>query len=48
MISISAGLITAACDVNAMPRPLRSVIPECFYRESKRNSDWTPDENIRG
>ena len=20
-----------------------SVIPECFYRESRRNGDWTPD-----
>jgi general secretion pathway protein G len=25
-----------------------SVIPECFYRESRRNQDWTPDEDIRG
>jgi hypothetical protein len=25
-----------------------SVIPECFYRESRRNHDWTPDKNFRG
>ena len=22
---------------------LESVIPDCFYRESRRDRDWTPD-----
>jgi hypothetical protein len=22
---------------------LESVIPECFYRESRRDQNWTPD-----
>jgi hypothetical protein len=26
---------------------LESIIPECFYRESKRDRNWPPDQNIR-
>lgn len=26
----------------------QSVIPECLYRESRKNSGWTPDKDIRG
>jgi hypothetical protein len=49
MISISAGLIRPQfAESTLFPDFLESVIPECFYRESRRNSDWTPDENIRG
>jgi hypothetical protein len=25
------------------PDLLESVIPECFYRESRRDRNWTPD-----
>jgi hypothetical protein len=27
---------------------LKSIIPACFKRESRRVRDWTLDKNIRG
>jgi hypothetical protein len=43
-LSITAGL-TPASLLRKEPFPdfLESVIPECFYRESRRDRNWTPD-----
>jgi len=43
-LSITAGL-TPASLLRKEPFPdfLESVIPECFYRESRRDRSWTPD-----
>ena len=41
---MSAGLIPHSLLCNELsPDFLESVIPECFYRESRRNRNWTPD-----
>jgi len=47
--SIATGLIPRSLlRQELLPDLLESVIPECFYRESKRDPNWTPDKNIRG
>src|SRR6266568_2613306 len=38
--SITAGLTPRSL---LFPDLLESVIPECFYRESRRDRNWTPD-----
>ncbi len=42
--SITAGLIPRSFLRKVLfPDLLESVIPECFYRESRRDRNWTPD-----
>ena len=42
--SITADLIPRSLlPKELFPDLLESVIPECFYRESRRNCEWTPD-----
>jgi len=42
--SIIAGLIPRSLlRKELFPNLLESVIPECFYRESRRDGNWTPD-----
>jgi hypothetical protein len=42
--SITADLIPRSLlPKELFPDLLESVIPECFYRESRRDRNWTPD-----
>jgi hypothetical protein len=42
--SITAGLISRSLlRKEPFPDLLESVITECFYRESRRDRNWTPD-----
>jgi hypothetical protein len=46
---ITAGLIPHSLPRNELfPDRLESVIPECFYRESRRNRNWTPIKTFGG
>jgi hypothetical protein len=41
---VTAGLIPRSLlRKELLPDLLESVIPECFYRESRRDRNWTPD-----
>ena len=45
--SITVGLIPRSLLRKVLfPDLLESVIPECFYRESRRDRNWTPDKTF--
>jgi len=47
--SITASLIPRSLPRKELfPELLESVIPERFYRKSRRGRNWNPDQNIRG
>jgi len=40
---VEAGTLFGFDSRSYSPDILESVIPECFYRESRRDRNWTPD-----
>ena len=40
--SISLGLIPGSCCMKRYFQTSESVIPECFYREFRRDRNWAP------
>ncbi len=49
IISITTGLIPRSLlRKEPIPDLLKSVIPECFYRESRRDRNWTPIKTFGG